>query len=178
MSKTELIAELREDERERRDLRAQRARVSAPGDGLIRKAMGYTLPRSSEMPEGLALFGDARDAQLVSVLGVVISITRRQLRRELAEELAERDPQLRKIAELELKVAELTGAVDVMSGKDPPPPARFPRVKVWEEGSVSYAGDVVTHDGNTYQARRDTAQAPGTADWTCVARAGRDGESL
>ena len=65
-----------------------------------------------------------------------------------------------------------------MRGKDPPPPARFPRVKVWEEGSVSYAGDVVTHDGNTYQARRDTAQAPGTADWTCVARAGRDGESL
>jgi hypothetical protein len=177
-SETELIAEMRQDERERGDLRAQRARVSAPGDGLIRKAMSDTLPRSSEMPEGLTLFGDARDEQLVSVLGVVISITRRQLRKEFAEELAERDPQLRKIAELELKVAALRGAVDVLSGKEPPPPARFPRVKVWEEGSVCYAGDVVTHGGATWQARRDTAQSPGTADWACLARAGRDGESL
>jgi hypothetical protein len=49
---------------------------------------------------------------------------------------------------------------------------------VWEEGSVCYAGDVVTHGGATWQARRDTAQAPGTGDWTCVARAGRDGASL
>jgi hypothetical protein len=177
-SETELIVEMQEDERERCDLRAQRARVSTPGDGLIRKSMGGTLQRTEPVPDAMKLFGDHRDEQLVSILGTVISITRRQLRKEIAEELAERDPQLRKIAELELKVAELTGAVDVMRGKDPPPPARFPRVKVWEEGSVSYAGDVVTHDGNTYQARRDTAQAPGTADWTCVARAGRDGESL
>jgi hypothetical protein len=108
----------------------------------------------------------------------VISITRRQLRKEFAEELAERDPHLRKIAALELKVAELTGAVDVLRGKEPPPPAKFPSVKVWTEGSVSYAGDVVTHDGCTWQARCDTAQAPGTADWACVARAGRDGASL
>jgi len=57
-------------------------------------------------------------------------------------------------------------------------PAKFPSVKSWKEGGVSYAGDIVTHDGNTYQARRETAQAPGAADWTCVARAGRDGESL
>jgi hypothetical protein len=176
-------AEMREDERERRrqrvrDLREQRARDAERGDGLVRKAMGDTLPRTAEVPEGLTLFGDARDQQLVGVLGVVISITRRQLRKELAEELAERDPQLRKIAALELEVAALRGAVDILSGKEPLPPARFPRVKVWEEGSVCYAGDVVTHEGNTWQARRDTAQAPGLADWTCLARAGRDGASL
>jgi len=174
MSKTELIAELREDERERHDLRAQRARVSAPR--LIRKSIGDA--RTELVPDAMKLFGDARDEQLVSVLGTVISITRRQLRKEFAEELAERDPQLRKIAALELEVAALRGAVDVLSGKEPPPPARFPRVKVWEEGSVCYAGDVVTHGGATWQARRDTAQAPGTGDWTCVARAGRDGASL
>jgi hypothetical protein len=175
-SEAELTAELREDERERRDLRVQRR--AAPGDRLIRKGMGDTLQRTEPVPDAMKLFGDHRDAQLVSVLGTVISITRRQLRKELAEELAERDPQLRKIAALELEVAKLSGAVEVMSGKEPPPPAKFPRVKAWEEGSVSYAGDVVTHDGNTWQARRDTAQVPGTADWTCVARAGRDGESL
>jgi len=170
--KTELTAEMQEDEREQRDLRAQRR-----ADGLIRKAMGDT-PRTAEVPELLVLFGDHRDQRLVEALGVTISIVRRQLRKEIAEELAERDPQLRKVAALELKVAELTGAVDVLRGKEPPPPAKFPSVKVWKEGSVSYAGDVVTHDGNTWQARRDTAQVPGTADWACVARAGRDGESL
>src|SRR5215471_20291830 len=102
----ELIAEAREDERERRrlrvsDLRAQHARGAEPGDGLVRKAMGGTL--TEPVPDALKLFGDYRDEQLVSVLGMVISITRRQLRKELAEELAERDPQLRKIAALELE---------------------------------------------------------------------------
>ena len=177
-SEAELIAEMREDERERRDLRAQHARVSAPGDGLIRKAVGDALPRTFEVPEGLTLFGDARDQQLVSVLGMVISITRRRLRKELAEELAERDPHLRKIAALELEVAALRGAVDILSGKEPLPPAKFPKVKIWEEGCISYAGDIVAFAGSTYQAKRDTAQAPGTADWTCLARAGRDGASL
>src|SRR5262249_925907 len=57
-------------------------------------------------------------------------------------------------------------------------PAKFPKVKSWEAGAISYAGDVVTFAGSTYQAKCDTAQVPGTADWTCVARAGRDGESL
>ena len=174
MSKTELIAEMREDERERPDLRAQPARVSAPR--LIRKSIGDA--RTELVPDAMKLFGDARDEQLVSVLGTVISITRRQLRGEFGERLAELVPQLKKIAELELKVAELTGAVDVLRGKEPPPPAKFPRVKAWKEGTVYYESDVVTHGGATWQARRDTAQAPGTADWTCVARAGRDGESL
>jgi len=168
---TGAVAELQQDELERRHQRR--------GDGLVRKALGDTRPRASEpVPDLLVLFGDHRDKQLVDAFGATISIVRRQLRNEIAEELAERDPQLRKIAALELKVAELTGAVDVLRGKEPPPPAKFPRVKAWKEGTVYYESDVVTHDGNTWQARRDTAQAPGTADWTCVARAGRDGESL
>jgi hypothetical protein len=172
-SETEQVAEMREDERERRDLRAQHARVSAPGDGLIRKALGDTRLRASEpVPDLLVLFGDHRDKQLVDAFGATISIVRRQLRHELAEELAERDPQLKKIAELELKVAELTGAVDVLRGKEPPLPARFPKVKIWVENTIYYEGDVVAFAGATYQARRDTAQMPGTADWACLAAAG------
>ena len=178
MSKTELIAEMREDERERCDLRAQRARVSASGDGLVRKSMGDALQRNEPVPDALKLFGDHRDEQLVSVLGIVISITRRQLRKEIAEELAERDPQLRKIAALELEVAALRGAVDVLRGAALPPPAKFPSAKVWKEDTVYHEGDVVAFGGSTYQAKRDTAQLPGTGDWTCLARAGRDGESL
>ena len=169
---------MREDERERCDLRAQRARVSASGDGLVRKSMGDALQRNEPVPDALKLFGDHRDEQLVSVLGIVISITRRQLRKEIAEELAERDPQLRKIAALELEVAALRGAVDVLRGAALPPPAKFPSAKVWKEDTVYHEGDVVAFGGSTYQAKRDTAQAPGTADWTCLARAGRDGASL
>jgi len=170
---TGAVAELQQDELERRHQRR--------GDGLVRKALGDTRPRASEpVPDLLVLFGDHRDKQLVDAFGATISIVRRQLRNEIAEELAERDPQLRKIAALELKVAELTGAVDVLRGcgKEPPPLPKFPKIKSREEGSISYEGDIVTFAGSTYQAKRDTAQAPGTADWTCAARAGRDGESL
>jgi hypothetical protein len=46
-------------------------------------------------------------------------------------------------------------------------------VKVWRPG-VAYAADVVCHDGATWQALRDTGQAPPHEDWTCLARAGRD----
>jgi hypothetical protein len=45
----------------------------------------------------------------------------------------------------------------------------------WTEG-VHYEGDVVSHEGSTYQARCDTAQTPGThTDWICLALGGRDG---
>jgi hypothetical protein len=44
--------------------------------------------------------------------------------------------------------------------------------------TVYYEGDVVTYDGGTYQARRDTGQPPSHADWLCLAAAGRDGNSF
>ena len=167
------VAELQQDQ-----LAWRRQRRGA--DGLVRKAMGDALPRTAEpVPELLKLFGDHRDKQLVDALGAVISITRRQMRNEFGERLAEHVlPQLKKIAALELKVAELTGAVDVLRGAAPPPPAKLPRVRAWAADTVHHEGDVVTHEGATWQARCDTAQAPGTADWACVAKAGRDGASF
>ena len=189
------VRELREQHAQRRDVTAARRdtgtefgrgetaelewrrRQRRGADGLVRKAMD-TLPRASEpvpeVPDLLVLFGDRRDKQLVDAFGATIAIVRRQLRKEFAEELAERDPQLRKIAALELEVAKLSGAVAVMSGKEPQPtPAKFPKVKSWRDGSIAYAGDIVTFAGSTYQAKCDTAQAPGSADWACLAAAGR-----
>src|SRR5262249_32542757 len=171
----ELIAEAREDERERRrlrvsDLRAQHARGAEPGDGLVRKAMGGTL--TEPVPDALRLFGDHRDEQLVSVLGTVISITRRQLRGEFGERFTELEPHLKKIAALELEVANLRGAVDALRGKEPPLPPRFPAVKTWTADTVYHEGDVVAFSGATYQATKDTARAPGSRDWTCLAAAG------
>lgn len=57
------------------------------------------------------------------------------------------------------------------AGKD----GALPIVRAYEDG-VHYAGTVVTHDGATWQASKDTGRAPPHEDWTCIARAGRDGE--
>jgi hypothetical protein len=40
---------------------------------------------------------------------------------------------------------------------------------------VHYAGDLVSHQGSTWQARIDTGRAPPHADWQCLAKGGRDG---
>jgi hypothetical protein len=59
---------------------------------------------------------------------------------------------------------------------DQGPPGKLPSVRVWKEGQISYAFDVVTHAGGTFQARRDTAKTPGEGDdWTVLAQAGQDG---
>lgn len=50
----------------------------------------------------------------------------------------------------------------------------LPIVKAWTD-SVHYAGEVVVRDGSTYQAVRDTGQAPPHEDWICIAAAGLDG---
>ena len=54
------------------------------------------------------------------------------------------------------------------------PPGKLPEVRQWSDG-VHYEGDVVTHDGATFQALRDTGRMPPHEDWMCVARNGRDG---
>jgi hypothetical protein len=57
------------------------------------------------------------------------------------------------------------------------PPGKLPLLKLWEPDVVHYQGDVVTHDGGTWQATRDTGKAPGTKDWVALAVAGRDGRT-
>ena len=51
-------------------------------------------------------------------------------------------------------------------------PGKLPRCQYWAAGAVYYTGDVVCHQGSTWQALRDTAQEPGHLDWICVAQAG------
>jgi hypothetical protein len=53
-------------------------------------------------------------------------------------------------------------------------PGMLSVVREWTPGVVHYAGVVVTHGGGTYQASCDTGQAPGLADWVCLACPGRD----
>ncbi|HEY1886503.1 MAG TPA: collagen-like protein, partial [Roseiarcus sp.] len=37
-------------------------------------------------------------------------------------------------------------------------------------------GEIVVHNGATWQAKCDTGQTPGGSDYVCVARAGADGK--
>jgi hypothetical protein len=53
-------------------------------------------------------------------------------------------------------------------------PGTLPLAREWAPETVHYAGAVVTHSGGVWQASRDTGQAPGHADWICLARPGRD----
>ena len=55
------------------------------------------------------------------------------------------------------------------------PPALLPQVKAWSADAISYRGDVVTHAGATWQARKDTAKEPPHPDWIQLAVPGRDG---
>lgn len=54
------------------------------------------------------------------------------------------------------------------------PQGTIATAKAWSD-TVHYEGAVVTHEGSTYQAVRDTGRAPPHEDWHCLAAAGRDG---
>src|SRR5262249_40064510 len=59
---------------------------------------------------------------------------------------------------------------------DSGPAGKLPIVKAYQLEAVHYAGEVVVHEGATYQALRDTGRAPPHSDdWICLASAGRDG---
>jgi hypothetical protein len=91
----------------------------------------------------------------------------------LAEERQKIDDRFeRKTSEFELKIAKLSGAVDVLRGAQPPPPAKFPSVKAWSANMIYYEGEIVAFAGGTYQAQCDTAHAPGSQDWICLAASG------
>lgn len=69
---------------------------------------------------------------------------------------------------------EVAKAVDALPAPEPGPPGKLPQVRDWTD-RVHYEGEVVTCAGGLWQASRDTGREPPHADWTCLARAGRDG---
>ena len=77
-----------------------------------------------------------------------------------------------RISPLELKLAELTGAIDILRGLQPPPPAKFQTIRAWKPDTIYHEGAIVAFAGGTWQAQRDTARVPGAQDWVCLASAG------
>jgi hypothetical protein len=59
------------------------------------------------------------------------------------------------------------------------PAGKLPIVEEWARETVFYEGSVVTYDGGSYQALRDTGEPPhNEAHWRCLAAPGRDAKSI
>jgi hypothetical protein len=59
------------------------------------------------------------------------------------------------------------------------PAGKLPIVEKWTRETVFYEGSVVTYDGGSYQALRDTGEPPDNeAHWRCLAAPGRDAKSI
>src|SRR4051812_8885953 len=80
--------------------------------------------------------------------------------------------------ELSLRAIEEVRALSRQPGPEGPrgQDGRLGIVRAWREG-VHYEGDLVTHGGSTFQARRDTGKEPPHDDWACIAAGGRDGSA-
>jgi hypothetical protein len=72
-------------------------------------------------------------------------------------------------------VAEAVAAIPFPKDGEPGSPGKLPVAKAWTDG-VCYEGDVVTHNGATWQAQRDTGREPPHEDWICLASAGQKGD--
>lgn len=104
------------------------------------------------------------------------------IRQMVAEEVSRLPPaQAGKDADPEVIRAMVTetvtaavSALPAPAKGDPGPPGRLAAVKDWTD-DVHYDGDIVTLDGSTFQAVRDTARRPPHDDWVCIASAGRNG---
>jgi len=84
----------------------------------------------------------------------------------------------RRSFELKLVQGDTAHVFEIPLIEGPQGPAGIlPTVKAWSEG-VHYQGDVVAYEGRTWQAARDTGQAPGGADWTCLAERGADAAQI
>ncbi len=70
---------------------------------------------------------------------------------------------------VEEEVAKLPAAQPGREG----PPGKFTAIKPWSKG-IHYESALVTHEGSTYCALRDTADEPPHEDWALVAARGAD----
>ena|SRR5215472_5674980 len=117
---------------------------------------------SARLEEKQARRDRGKDGDFIQTMNTVIA----QERQSAREEFKAADEEMQR--SFETKLAEHRERLLATTG-------RLPVAKSWREESVTYEGQLVSHNGALYQATKDTAQTPGGSDWLCVARAGRDG---
>jgi hypothetical protein len=78
-------------------------------------------------------------------------------------------------------VPEVVATLPALKGPVGPagPAGKLPIARAWGPETVYYEGSVVTYDGGSYQALRDTGEPPDKeAHWQSLAAPGRDAKSL
>jgi hypothetical protein len=78
-------------------------------------------------------------------------------------------------------IPEVVATLPALRGPAGPvgPVGKLPIAKEWTRETVFYEGSVVTYDGGSYQALRDTGEPPDNeTHWQCLAAPGRDAKSI
>jgi hypothetical protein len=78
-------------------------------------------------------------------------------------------------------IPEVVATLPALRGPAGPvgPGGKLPIAKEWTSETVFYEGSVVTYDGGSYQALRDTGEPPDNeTHWQCLAAPGRDAKSI
>jgi hypothetical protein len=99
---------------------------------------------------------------------------------------AERERTVTLLAELLVDIQkevipEVVATLPALRGPAGPmgPGGKLPLAKEWTRETVFYEGSVVTYNGGSYQALRDTGEPPDNeAHWQCLAAPGRDAKSI
>jgi len=116
--------------------------------------------------------------QMIDAAGYGLSETGAELREDFSKALdIQRDDLRAKIAALKTKLGVLEAKLAQLPAGPPGPPGKMSPAKTWQPEQVFYAGDNVVCDGNTFQARCDTAKAPWTEDWALLAARGVPGKT-
>ena len=99
---------------------------------------------------------------------------------------AERERTFELLAEVLVRIKkdmipEVVATLPALRGPVGPagPVGKLPIAQEWQRETVYYEGSVVTYDGGSYQALRDTGEPPDNeAHWQCLAAPGRDAKSI
>jgi hypothetical protein len=78
-------------------------------------------------------------------------------------------------------IPEVVATLPALRGPAGPvgPAGKLPVAKDWQRETVYYEGSVITYDGGSYQALRDTGEPPDNeTHWQCLAAPGRDAKSI
>lgn len=184
------------------DLRAENATLRAKAAELELKAVTGEHARMEMLTARLLALRDGDDGRSVTVEDVAPMISAQvqaEVAKAVAAVLAVPDPA--GAEDVRVMIAEAVAALPApAAGKDadpaviakmvedavaklpapkdggPGPMGKMPIAKAWSD-SVHYEGAVVTHDGATWQASRDTGRAPPHDDWVCLAAAGAKGDA-
>lgn len=151
---------------------ARVAEIRVPQDGTS-VTVEDVRPMLQQMVDAIERPQDGASVTLEDVTPLIEARVAEEVKARVADIRVPKDGTSVTVEDVLPLLREMVDAIEIPKG-DPGAPGQLPAVKAWDD-RVYYEGEVVAHDGGTWQASRDTGRAPPHEDWTCLARAGRDG---